>query len=150
MCLKNCCNVIAQDWLEILFNMFYSSNMPYSSTERQDTPFLQYTTMMFFSSMRIGTMYVFYLNRVHPTQVSQPGRLTLHMSCLSSCYFRGQGEIKSTSIMNIYIDLIWISPQWVTIQTCCGYCFPIPLDIHDAYVSHARCWKAIRNHPRVY
>ena len=83
--------------------MCYSSNMPYSSTERQDTPFLQYTTMMFFSSMRIGTMYVFYLNRVHPTQVSQPGRLTLHMSCLSSCYFRGQGEIKSTSIMNIYI-----------------------------------------------
>ena len=75
MCLKNCCNVIAQDWLEILFNMFYSSNMPYSSTERQDTPFLQYTTMMLDNSMRIGTMYVFYLNRVHPTQVSQQAGL---------------------------------------------------------------------------
>ena len=57
--------------------------------------------------MKMEANRVVYLNRGHPTQVSQPGRLTLHMSCISSCYFRGQGEIKPESIMNKY--WIWVS-----------------------------------------
>ena len=56
------------------------------------------------------------------------GRLTLHRSCISSCYFRGQGEIKSTSILNrSYLNLHteWKSKPVVT------------RNIHDECASHA-------------
>ena len=70
--------------------------MPYSSTEHQDTTSFQHTSIV--DSIRMRLWVLFQPGASYPRFTA--GRLTLHMSCINSCYVRGQGEIKSTSIMN--------------------------------------------------